>query len=860
MHRRHLIGLVVAVVAAFWCGLDRGRPLPAAFAAGGEIMIEGVTEGRYADPFLGAAEGLVRSQGYQGDFADLVGMSGLADEATMCRQDCDCREVLHSADRLQALVAPLGGSVTPYAAGASSPEAAWEALQRELKAGRPVMAEGLKGPASLNLVVGCDPASQKVIYLDEGERRERSFAAWTQGPWEMSTARVRTTRLPGPKVERDAVVSMLVRARQPRIEGGCPVRQERTQNAMGLEAYRLWSERALTAEPADPKVQQLRAQSWIEHRQMLVTFLRGAARHQDPDTAGRFREAANAAQQELDRGLRPLAATTTATRSGAAVNLRERQASFLRMAVKCQKRFLQSIETVAFQHLRLSPEQRRLAALNATPVKDRAAADAALRQLLRARDSRARTLGSMAAANTGDAALAPELAKNLTARDPLEARASLAALKAVNPDNLAGLLEQQRDAMRTAGGQVSGTDAPIKQVEYALADLQAQKPYGPGWIAGLTGGPVLVWIVGLALVGLGLVAWKITGPVRLASRVEEPIAPRPGLPEEAARLAALLMRPPATGLMLTHVSPDGPAFRQGLRTGDVICRYGGAAVASLEDLRRLAGQPGAGQREIVARRDLRTVKTVVSAGPIGVNGVAVTRGQPFWRPLATAPYVADTSGLAGEGETWHRFTQNGRPIGFERRRWRWVKEEVEISCVAGFAAESGEEHLRVIHRLRTGEQMTCASTKFATRGHRSVDLNATCTGGRWVILLNGKSISRNVPEKALPSHAIATFASTLPFEVGRAYDVVRADEFDFQPSYGCQIVCLGPEIVEGVGAQEKAWRFELMEYGVRQITFWFNPARQLVRAEYAGLVSTMSTREEALAGLPPSLCSLADED
>ena len=53
-----------------------------------------------------------------------------------------------------------------------------------------------------------------------------------------------------------------------------------------------------------------------------------------------------------------------------------------------------------------------------------------------------------------------------------------------------------------------------------------------------------------------------------------------------------------------------------------------------------------------------------------------------------------------------------------------------------------------------------------------------------------------IPEEALPSHAMAVFAATLPFEAGRAYDVVRIDEFDFEPSYGCQITCVGSELVD----------------------------------------------------------------
>src|SRR5207302_2361064 len=110
-------------------------------AAGDRIVIDGVSEGRHADPFLDAAEALVRCEGFKGDFANLVGLSGLGDEATMCRQDCDCRESLHSGVRLQALVAPLRGMVTHFGAGLTSPDEAWRTVESELKAGRRLLAE-----------------------------------------------------------------------------------------------------------------------------------------------------------------------------------------------------------------------------------------------------------------------------------------------------------------------------------------------------------------------------------------------------------------------------------------------------------------------------------------------------------------------------------------------------------------------------------------------------------------------------------------------------------------------------------------------------------------------------------------------
>src|SRR5204863_7633643 len=112
-------------------------------------MIAGVSGGRFVDPFLDAAEGLVRAEGFKGDFAMLVGLSGLGDEATMCRQDCDCRETLHSSARLKKLVGPLRGSVTRRGVGATTPDAGWDALAGELRAGRPLLAEGVADPSSL---------------------------------------------------------------------------------------------------------------------------------------------------------------------------------------------------------------------------------------------------------------------------------------------------------------------------------------------------------------------------------------------------------------------------------------------------------------------------------------------------------------------------------------------------------------------------------------------------------------------------------------------------------------------------------------------------------------------------------------
>jgi len=358
-------------------------------AAGDRIVIDGVTEGRHADPFLDAAEALVRCEGFRGDFANLVGLSGLGDEATMCRQDCDCRESLHSAVRLQALVAPLRGVVTHYGAGITSPDQGWGALESELKAGRPLLAEGLSGPTSLSLVIGCDPQSRTLVYLDRGARRERSFRDWTRENWTLNTARLGTTQLPGPDGELEAVTTMFAHARQSRIEGGCTVRDDRTQNAVGLQAYSLWSEQVAAGPRPDPQVKGARLQGWVERRQMLARFLHNAAGHQDPGTAGRMREAAGAVEGELKQGLLPLARTApvpfpAAFKKAASrqsdPKLCRRQAGLMQVAAGFEQKFLRKIEPIAFRRLRLSKEAQRLAGITAPKGK---ANPAALRAMLK---------------------------------------------------------------------------------------------------------------------------------------------------------------------------------------------------------------------------------------------------------------------------------------------------------------------------------------------------------------------------------------------------------------------------------------------------------------------------------------------
>jgi hypothetical protein len=840
------------------------------------------TLGPYADPFLAAGDAIVRGQGFRGDFTTLVGLSGLADQPAMCRHDCSCRETMHSAAALRALVTPLKGSVTRFGEGGGSaasratPDEAWEALRGEIAAGRLVLAEGVSGPGRLDLVVGCENDPRTLIVRGRDGLGRYPFADWVKGHWTFATARIGATTLPGPKAEMDAIAGMLARSQQPRIEGGCVNRSERTQNAIGLEAYDLWVERAKEDAPSDPAAKGARLESWSERSEVLARFMRTTASHQKGETAARLKAAAAIVQKEVESGLEPLvkscpyppAPDTAALQADPQV--RARQAELMAKAGDLRRKALETLEPAAFDHLGLSPEQRQAASLKSS---GKPADPAALKRMLKSPDATMRTLGALATRRSGDAVLPDALVSNLDSPDPVEARTTLAALRAVKPNDLIGLLKQQSKKMAAASAVADdgslGPDGIGTQIQYLVQDLerQAEKDKSkPHPLACLLSGPFLIGILGIAVLGLGLVAWKVAGPQRLASSVEFGLAPVPaGIPPEAARLEELLARPPATGLLLTHLDPKEQAYRQGLRPGDIITKYGGSPVASLDELRRLATQPGAHQREIAARRDLKVVKTVVGPGALGIDGVAVTRGTPFWRRQAGAEFVPDYSGFAGEGEHWYQFTRHGRKVGFERRRFRWLRDELEIACVAGFQPDSpapgdhGEESVRVVQRLGAGEKLECRAIRMTTRGGRPVDVNASFAGGRWVIMLNGQAVTRKIPETALPATAIAVLAATLPFENRRAYDVIQINETVFEPSYGCQIVALGPEQIELNGRHMPAWGFALLEYGVRQMAFWLDPQRHVVRAEYAGIVATLTTPEEALAGLPESLVALTQD-
>src|SRR5262245_55755592 len=91
--------------------------------------------------------------------------------------------------------------------------------------------------------------------------------------------------------------------------------------------------------------------------------------------------------------------------------------------------------------------------------------------------------------------------------------------------------------------------------------------------------------------------------------------------QSAAKLALVARDPPASGCLVTAISPDGNAEAAGIRPGDVIVSYNGRSVPTYEELlkeREAASASGAETIAIVVVREGREQTMQVKSGRLGL--------------------------------------------------------------------------------------------------------------------------------------------------------------------------------------------------------------------------------------------------
>lgn len=171
-------------------------------------------------------------------------------------------------------------------------------------------------------------------------------------------------------------------------------------------------------------------------------------------------------------------------------------------------------------------------------------------------------------------------------------------------------------ARRVAGGVITDVGPFDAHWEYMLDSAIQTSAFNPG----LGGGPLFDLrgrLIGVTSLNLGQVGrFSLAIPVHLFIEHRDDLL-RFGLVPDRIRRAWVGFYPQltASGIVVTGVVPEGPAFRSGIREGDVILAVNCQEVATRQDLYREMWKHAAGEplRFEVLRGDHRTIVEVVAA-------------------------------------------------------------------------------------------------------------------------------------------------------------------------------------------------------------------------------------------------------
>ena len=320
---------------------------------------------------------------------------------------------------------------------------------------------------------------------------------------------------------------------------------------------------------------------------------------------------------------------------------------------------------------------------------------------------------------------------------------------------------------------------------------------------------------------------------------------------KSANLLGLLAKPPATGLLITLVAPGTPAQKARLKRGDIIVSYGGAEITDVNSL-LLAVQGAARQKKLEVRyhRGGKVKKSRIASGQLGVQLVPLVKGIPVPVYHPETKYEPDMKAIQ-PGETWYDFTVGGKKVGYEHHVTTVTPQSIKVVSVVRFRFPGYDEDMRMEQELRNGPQLTLTSMRYFTRGSELANLRRE--GERMVGTMDGKSFKATVPSGAVATWAVPLLIRTMPRKAGACLHVQLLSEANFSLGEGDELLCKGEETVRVNDVPLKAWRYELRQYGATGSIYWVDGANRIVKADYGGPVAVLTTREQALRGLPPGV-------
>ena len=261
------------------------------------------------------------------------------------------------------------------------------------------------------------------------------------------------------------------------------------------------------------------------------------------------------------------------------------------------------------------------------------------------------------------------------------------------------------------------------------------------------------------------------------------------VPGEMPALAAerVLAEPPATGLLVLAVAPDGVAHFRGIVPGDVLVRYGERAVASAEDLRQAFNAYAVDEDVALAlvapdgteRRVVRDGDSNLGLGI--VNFLPVEKGVGHALPPASGR-APDLALLDPPLDEWVRFEVDGEHAGFEHGTlvlddgvW---KTRGEVAFDGGARWGLNHTDVEAHATLEPDPRPRLTTFEDLTNGWRSTGrLVETGVRPTWEVVRRheAEGVENRVwrlPDDDLPTipdHFLGYFARAMPLEVGACF-------------------------------------------------------------------------------------------
>jgi hypothetical protein len=326
-----------------------------------------------------------------------------------------------------------------------------------------------------------------------------------------------------------------------------------------------------------------------------------------------------------------------------------------------------------------------------------------------------------------------------------------------------------------------------------------------------------------------------------------------------------IVRPGATGLLITSVLPDSQAANAGILPGDIVIAYAGQPTPDLPALNAAVAGAGAKIRLLTVRGTTER-SVAIEKGRIGVTLIPVKKGEGR-EPLPAGNVKSfDFSSLeTRERVSWFAFYRAGERCGYGRIRALLVGDRLVV-----MTEEVYEDSTRIydheVTNVTTAKGMPLLRLAvFRDRMNDWERFGSACACGEneflWTVVSRGpgseeEAFQTHIGTGVVPAYMLETLASFMPRKRGACLRFLPLFEGSGRVALPSALVCLKTENVTTGGKTAPAWRFEWRTLdGATNAVYWLDGSGRVVRADYGDIHVERSTADDVKEGQPESILS-----